>query len=400
MKIQKISRYIAAQAARTSEPPSAYIGTDRKGMPEFDAEFLRVLTEEAVCRNWQLIELELFDGYPPHGIKLDGIFTRSIPDSQRVKELRQFSHRLIRIGSAPHPDDRLLPAVLPDLITQGRLAANHFAERGFSHLGFVGRKPWSIWENVFVGVQGGAGERGMDVELLSIPAFPQAEKSTATPAYALFSDWIRRVPKPLALVCPSDYTAAKFCAWARSDGLQVPTDVAILGSGNNPSICERCLPRLSSIGTAEDQRGIAACELMAELLAGKKPPREAVMIPPSGITVRESTDVLAAVDPTVSEALRFMWANLSKNLSVEEVARHTGLHRRKLERGFRHEFGRGVNAELHRRRLEKCCELLRKSELTVAEIASMTGFRSDDYLYRTFRRTFGATPIQWRNKHQ
>ena len=400
MKNQKTSRHIAAQVARTTEPPSAYIGTDRQDMTEFDSTFLRSLTEEAVCRNWQLIELEHFDGNPPHGIKLDGIITRSIPNSPRVMELQQFSHRLLRIGSASHPDDHLLPAVLPDLIAQGHLAADHFAERGFLHIGFVGRKPWSIWENLFIGIQDEARERGMDVDLLSMPAFLQADKSAATPAYERFVDWIRKVPKPLALVCPSDGLAARFCAWVRSVGLQVPTDVAILGNGNNPAICERSFPRLSSIGTAEDQRGIAACELMANLLAGEKPPREAVMIPPSGITVRESTDVLAAVDPAVSEALRFIWANIAKSLSVEEVARHTGLHRRTLERAFRMSFGRGVNAELHRRRLEKCCELLRHTEMTVTEIATMTGFRSDDYLYRTFRRSFGATPIQWRNEHQ
>ena len=387
-------------AARTTEPPSAYIGTDRQDMSEFDSAFLRVLTEEAVCRNWQLIELEHFDGNPPHGIKLDGIITRSIPNSPRVMELQQFSHRLLRIGSASHPDDHLLPAVLPDLIAQGHLAADHFAERGFLHIGFVGRKPWSIWENLFIGIQDEARERGMDVDLLSMPAFLQADKSAATPAYERFVDWIRKVPKPLALVCPSDGLAARFCAWVRSVGLQVPTDVAILGNGNNPAICERSFPRLSSIGTAEDQRGIAACELMANLLAGEKPPREAVMIPPSGITVRESTDVLATVDPAVSEALRYMWANIAKNLSVDDVALHTGLHRRTLERAFRTAFGRGVNAELHRRRLEKGAELLHNTELAVTEISEKTGFRSDDYFYRAFRSAFGATPSQWRKANQ
>lgn len=396
----KINMNIVGYAGRTTESPSAFIGTDRQGMSEFDSAFLRVLTEEAVRRNWQLIELELFDGIPPHGVKLDGIFTRSIPDSQRVKELKQFTHRLIRIGSVPHPDDHVLPAILPDLIAQGRLAANHFAERGFFRLGFVGRRPWGIWENLYIGVQNGARERGMAVELLSLPAFSPTEQGTINSAFAPFTDWVQKVPKPLALICTSDPFAARFCAWARSVGVRVPTDLAMLGNGNNPTVCERCLPRISSIGTAEDQRAIVACELMAELLAGKKPPQEPIMIPPSGITVRESTDVLAAVDPDVSEALRYIWANIAKNLSVDAVADHVGIHRRKLERAFRTAFGRGVNAELHRRRLEKSAELLRGTELTVADISTMTGFRSDDYFYRAFRRAYKTTPIQWRKSHR
>jgi len=369
-------------------------------MTEFDSLFLRSITEEAVRRNWQLIELELFDGIPPKGVKLDGIFTRSIPDSNRVKELKQFTHRLIRIGSAPHPDDHLLPAVLPDLIAQGQLAANHFAERGFSRLGFVGRRPWSLWENLYIGVQNGAKERGIELELLSLPAFSPSEQGTTNSAIAPFTDWIQKVPKPLALVCTSDAFAARFCAWAGSVGVRVPTDLAILGNGNNPAVCERCLPRLSSIGTAEDQRGLAACEQMAQLLAGKKPPRKAVMIPPSGITVRESTDILAAVDPTVAEALHFMWANIAKDLSVDDVASQVGIHRRKLERTFRAEFGRGVNAELLRRRLEKSGELLIQTKLSVTEVARLSGFRAHDYFYRAFRRKFGATPAQWRKTNQ
>jgi LacI family transcriptional regulator len=124
------------------------------------------------------------------------------------------------------------------------------------------------------------------------------------------------------------------------------------------------------------------------------------MIPPSGITVRESTDVLATIEPAVTNALRFMWDNIAKDLSVDDIAEHVGLHRRKLERAFRRELKRGVNAELHRRRLEKSCELLAKTDLPVSDVSHMVGFRADDYFYRAFRRTFGATPLQWRKAHQ
>jgi LacI family transcriptional regulator len=396
MKKHKSNKNILGSAGRAAEVPSVFIGTDMQGMTEFDPVFMRVLTEEAVRRNWQLIELELFDGCPPLGITIDGVFTRSIPDSDRVKQLRQFTNRLVRIGSAPHPDDATLPAVLPDLIAQGRLAARHFAERGFMNLGFVGRKPWSLWENLYLGVVAGAKERGISVELLSLPAFSATTKGSSSNVFSPFTGWIQTVSKPLALICTSDAFAARFCAWARSVGVKVPTELAILGNGNNPAVCERCLPRISSIDTAETQRGIAACDLMATLLAGKKQPRQATLIPPSGIVVRESTDILATIDPLVAEALHFMWRNFARNLSVDDIATHTGVHRRKLERTFRAAFGRGVNAELRRRRLEKSTELLAHTELTATEISAMTGFLSDDYFYRTFRRTFGVTPIQWR----
>lgn len=400
MKTGRNNGNIAGYAGRTTETPSAFIGTDREGMTGFDSAFAQALTKEAVHRNWQLIELQFFDGNPPEGVNLDGVFTRSIPGTERVKQLRSFTGNLIRIGSAPHPEDHVLPAVLPDLVAQGRLAANHFAERGFFHLGFVGRRPWSINEDLYIGVQKGVEERGMEVELLSLPAIPTHGRSGTTIAFEMFTEWIQRVPKPLGLVCPSDGFAARFCAWARSAGIRVPTDVAMLGNGDNPAVCERSLPRISSIGTSEYERGVAACELMADLLAGKKAPQKAVMIPPSGITVRESTDVLAAVDPVVANALLYMWPNIATDLSVDDISEHVGIHRRKLERAFRAELGRGVNAELLRRRLETSGDLLSDTDLTVTDIALLAGFRSQDYFYRAFRRAFGSTPTQWRKKHQ
>ena len=120
------------------------------------------------------------------------------------------------------------------------------------------------------------------------------------------------------------------------------------------------------------------------------------MIPPRGVVARRSTDVLAVEDPTVARAMRFMWDHLDQNVSVEDVALQAGVARRQLERAFRQHIKRGVNAELRRKRLERCCELLRSTEITISDIAPMIGFRSNDYLHASFKQAFGVTPRQYR----
>jgi transcriptional regulator GlxA family with amidase domain len=91
-----------------------------------------------------------------------------------------------------------------------------------------------------------------------------------------------------------------------------------------------------------------------------------------------------------------MWDNLARDLSAEDVAHQMGLSHRQLTRRFRQALGRGINAEMRRKRLEEVARLLRSTKRTVADVASATGFHSSDYLHRTFRRAFHTTPRRYR----
>jgi LacI family transcriptional regulator len=132
------------------------------------------------------------------------------------------------------------------------------------------------------------------------------------------------------------------------------------------------------------------------MMDGKAAPKSPTMVRPGGVVTRRSTDVLAVPDTGVARAMRFMWDHLDQNLSVDDIAAEAGMQRRKLERAFRRHLGRGVNAELRRKRLERCCELLRTTRISVTDLAPTVGFRSKDYLHAAFQRTFGTTPQKFR----
>lgn len=354
----------------------------------------------ARAREWQLIDLALCGGTLPLGVSCQGALVNALPGSKLVRGLQSAGCAVVRLGSFPHPLDEQLPAVLPDDAALGQLAAEHFADRGFRGVGYVGSDPWSDARPVFEAFRERATELGVQCHLLRFKGKSAKRSESVDSIYRRrqrqFSEWLQAIPKPLGLLGYHNRMAAQLCFMSTHAGYKVPTDIAVLGRGNDVPMCECSLPTLSSVDSNREVRGREACRLLEKLMKGEAAPTEPIMVPPREVVVRESTDVLATPDPHVASALRHMWAHLDRDLSVDSVAREVGISRRTLERGFRHELGRGINVELRRKRLETLCLLLRSTDHKIADLAPMVGFKSTDYLHRTFRRAFGITPRKYR----
>ena len=101
----------------------------------------------------------------------------------------------------------------------------------------------------------------------------------------------------------------------------------------------------------------------------------------------------------VSKALRFIWEHLDQDLSIQDVVDFVEVPSRSLHRKFKHVIGRGIGAELTRKRLEYVCDRLVNSDMTVTEIAKVTGYKTRNYLHRVFHSEFGMTPTQYRKSH-
>jgi LacI family transcriptional regulator len=361
----------------------------------------KVIIERARELNWRLLDLRFRRGVFPEGVVLKGAITSKLPNDPLVRKIRARGGAVVRLGTMPHPLDRLVPVVMPDWRASGLMAAAHFAERGFKHFGYVGHhRPLAGQQKLqYEGLKAGAAQYGGECHLLELPApVAQDPGDKYCERRTVITEWLKTVPKPVGLLGFVDGFASSLCEMCRDTGIVVPEEVAVLGVGNIPSACVCTLPTLSSIDPDLKLRAETAVRLLQDMMAGRKPAGTRVWIPPRGVVVRESTDVLAVADPSVSRAMRFMWDHLDRNLSVEDVAREAGVSRRKLERAFRCCLGRGVNAELRRRRLEACCGLLRTTEMFLTGIATKVGFRSREFLHRSFAKTYGMTPADYRRE--
>lgn len=353
---------------------------------------------------WRILDLLFHDGLLPRNILPQGAFVDRLPTDPVVREFRRRGCRLVRIGALPHPLDRTVPAVVEDQAAAGRLAAEHFAERRFRHVGFVGYKPLSNNLAMYRGFRERAVECGCTCHLLEFKELvggegelPKEEKIRLR--LREFAEWIARVPKPVGVLTSNDVLAGRLCGAVLEAGLEIPDEVAMLGHGNEVPICESAPVPLSSIDFG-DGHAEAAVRIMLDLLAGKPGPARAVRVPPRGIAVRASTDVQAVADPLVARALRHIWDHFDLDLSVDDVAREVGVSRRHLERAFRPLVGRGVSAELRRKRVTELSRLLLTTDRPFADLAPVAGFRTLAGAHKCFRQEYGTTPHKYRARER
>lgn len=134
------------------------------------------------------------------------------------------------------------------------------------------------------------------------------------------------------------------------------------------------------------------------MVDGEPIPDSPILVPPKRVVVRRSTDILAVDNPLVARALRFMWDNISKPLSVDEIAGAVEVSRRRLERAFEQTLGNGISAQLRIKRLRVVRDMLRETDMPVAEVARASGIGTAEHLHRTFRKEYDKTPSQYRKQ--
>jgi len=355
------------------------------------------LRAEASARGWRLLNLWQSGYFLAPGIRVQGVVSAT-PLTEEIWSLVQEGVPVVRLGQMSGPDDGVIPAALFDMAAEGRLAAEHFFERGFRDVGFFGMDPWSDGQILFEGFRDRAKALGMNCHLFRMkqPSVAKARQHRQQEKQQAFSEWLSTVPKPIGLLALSGWFATSYCGWALQAGFAVPDDVAVVGAACDPSLCECSVPTITTIDRDEERRSRAACKLLAERMQEKTPSASPVWIQPQGITERESTNVLATRDRDVAIALRFMWSNLHENLSVEDVARKVKLSTRQLERRFHAELAHGISAEFQRRRLQELRRLLVATDIPIADLAPLLGFGSTSYLHRVFKDAFGTTPLKYR----
>jgi len=181
----------------------------------------------------------------------------------------------------------------------------------------------------------------------------------------------------------------------REIGIRMPEDVAVLGVDNDQIICRLCRPTLSSIEPDVERIGFLAAQWIADQLDGK-PVAPRYLVPPRQIVQRASTDTVVANHSAVVHAARLIRNQGHSEASVEQICEMTGISRSSLDKLFFLHLGRTVAGEISRTRLQRSQNLLRNSDLSLAEIAATCGFSSATYFCRFFKRSVGQTPNAYR----
>ena len=94
----------------------------------------------------------------------------------------------------------------------------------------------------------------------------------------------------------------------------------------------------------------------------------------------------------------YLCRNFSQKISLELLTKISGMSKPSLFRHFRAAFGVTPIAYLLRIRLQYASELLTNSSSSIKEIALQSGFQSESYFFRTFRRFYGISPAEYRKR--
>jgi LacI family transcriptional regulator len=324
----------------------------------------------------------------------DGIIAR-IQTRRIARELAASRIPVIDVlGVVP---DLPFPLVHVDNAAIAGMAAEHLLARGFRRFGFFGIEGENWSEQRYAAFCAAVAEVEAPVPIYRLQRDAQGRRSWER-AENHIARWIAALPKPAGVLVCSDQRGAQFLEACRRAAVSVPDELAVVSVDNDESLCEVCLPPLSSIEPGHQHVGYQAAALLDALLRGGTPPRKPLVVQPLQTITRLSSDVLAVTDASIGMALRLIRDQAAAGVLVDDIARQVGLSRSVLQRRFRALLNRSIHQEILSVRIKHARELLAKTDLSLAAVAARAGFRHQEYLGAVFRARIGKTPAQVRQE--
>jgi LacI family transcriptional regulator len=331
-------------------------------------------------------------------LDLDGIILR---DVDKLEEVLAFGMPAVVIGHGRTEVSGLLN-VVTDSARIGEIAAEHLLACGFKRFAYCGCQPsfeedvpWSELRHEAFAAR--LNKSGCSCENFPVP--PRSGGSAWLRERAIMARWLQSLPKPVGLMAANDDRARQVVEACKIAGISVPFDIGIVGVDNDEVVCGLSDPPLSSVAVNFARAGYEAASALDCLMNGGGNVPARIVVHPTHVVVRRSTDVVAVEDKSVAKALRYIRDALRlEELTVAIVARNAGISRRLLEKRFRRELGHSILDGIRRMRTDKIAQLLVETQLPVCEIAETLGFGDVQHFARYFRAVKKMSPLAYRKK--
>ncbi len=368
------------------------VGVSLQFQDTYDQEVARGLIEWAREKpEWRLIGpfggmMELKPG-KKHA--LDAIVVR-IEHAADIRKYENLGIPVIDVAGAYRHDE--FYRVQNDDHLTGRLAGELIRDLGALSFAFVGVRG-TLWSAERL--------RGYEESLsLRLPAdrmFTRTLPFYKNPGQSVALDrFLASLKVPTAIFCCNDIAAVKVTRQLLSSGVEIPRQASVVSVDNDALLCSLTHPSLTSIALECRGIGYRIGQLLSSLVSGEKISRIPVMIPPSSVVERESTQLMLSHDHTVMKALIFIRNHAHLGIGVEDVASFCGTSRRNLELKWKRVRDHSMHEEIINVRLLRAKRLLRETNLTIETVSSECGFRTTQRLYALFKEKAGCTPSQWR----
>lgn len=102
-------------------------------------------------------------------------------------------------------------------------------------------------------------------------------------------------------------------------------------------------------------------------------------------------------ETSCSRVLNYLKNHLEESLSLETLAEQVHLDKNYLVRLFRDTYGQTPIQTLIQLRMERACDLITNTHMTISDIAAACGYNSASYFTAEYKKYFGITPLKQRS---
>jgi LacI family transcriptional regulator len=290
-----------------------------------------------------------------------------------------------------------LPNITGAYRETGLMGASYFLQKGFKNFAFYGFND-IVWSR----------ERaeGFEEKITSLGYkvhYFEHRKSRSTDLWYYksnsLSKWLLSLPKPIALMTCDDNQGLHIAEACKQNKIRIPEEVAVLGVDNDVMLCELSDPPLSSIAMDVEKGGYDTAKLMDHMIIHGFDSHYDIVVKPTQIITRQSTDIYATNDDYIASTLKYIHKNIEKNLQVDEVVKQVPLSRRTLEKRFLQITGYPIYKYISNLRIEKFAQKLLETDQTVFEIAMDLGLNDSKNIARQFKQVKGCNPVEYRRQY-
>jgi LacI family transcriptional regulator len=315
---------------------------------------------------------------------LEGVIAM-IASQSDLRELQNASQKVLSYSNLA--SDLPIPRVVSDDHKVGVRAAEYYLSLGFSKFAYFSDHPahnYSMERYAgFASCLAGADHEAVDLS---------GRKGVVSE--------IRKLSQPLAVYVADDVSAAYLINALIAAGIEVPGEVAVLGTNNDETFCALARVPMSSIGLSAPRIGFQAAKLLDQWIEHGQEPDPVTLIEPQDVFERQSTRSYGVSDVVVANAMQYIRNHAIGHVRVEDIAQSCGVGRRTLERRFDELLERSPHEAVIETRMDTAKKMLVQTDFSMEEIASRSGFSNKRQLSSTFRRVLNLTPSEYRRTHQ
>ena len=329
----------------------------------------------------------------------NGLITEWLPE--KTDQLLQLKLNIPTIVVAT---DQIIPSALSadvDDWAVGREAAETFSFTGFRSLACLGNgTPYS--DQRIEGFKKAFSNIELPFSVYIENGFEDTRYSESFHRPSMeMNKWLELLPKPVGIFAVHDPLGRFLCSACTQLGLEIPTDVSVIGANNDPLVCGLTYPMLSSVSIPWDTLGEQVATAMERMIAGEKlQTEEPILVQPSGVILRHSANHLALEDPLLRRAMSFLNERMQAQISIGILCEELNIPRRTLERKFKEQFKCTPWEMLCQLRVKKAKQLLAETNHPISMISELAGFNDAERMAVVFKRISGNTPSYFRKIHR